>query len=448
MFGAGMTIVSSDQFGLRASGFVNVRGVRVINRSGLNGARACQFTGAATPGQQSVLSSAECSATGSGAGNIAIEAVSTKSGQVFYILGVTATATAPPSGGGSAPRGILFSTDPVASGPGTTSTMTVELSVLLAQGGLDFDTTNDSASRRACIEFRYTASRTGASGQCTPVETEGRRDVPAFVDFATDRHLVIGSSLIDTFAGPVSGGASASIPPEDIDGLPRDLQNPDPGAYERRAVIAQTTAATGVSQTGATLNGNVRGAYGVASVRYEYGPTTAYGTQTAARAVRATAGAEPFTPEAITGLTPGTTYHARIVLTDADGRTVPGADVAFTTGGTPPGGGTTTSPTPTTPTTTTPATATPGQTVTPTQVATPPATTPVRRCKVPNLRNRTFTAAKALLRRAGCRVGTIRRARLRGPYVRSQTVAAGRTLSENARVGVTLGRKVRGGRSS
>jgi hypothetical protein len=85
------------------------------------------------------------------------------------------------------------------------------------------------------------------------------------------------------------------------------------------AVAAPTTGpATNVSATGATLTGTVDGAAN--SVHFEYGTTTAYGVATTPGPATGDVAAT------ISGLTPETTYHYRIV---ADGEV--GEDRTFTT---------------------------------------------------------------------------------------------------------------------
>jgi hypothetical protein len=91
--------------------------------------------------------------------------------------------------------------------------------------------------------------------------------------------------------------------------------------------------ASGMSETGVTLNGGVNPRGSETKYYFEYGPTTSYGTKTA----EASAGsgitmlAES---KAITGLTASTTYHFRIVATNSYG-TTDGADVVFSTTGKP-----------------------------------------------------------------------------------------------------------------
>jgi len=90
---------------------------------------------------------------------------------------------------------------------------------------------------------------------------------------------------------------------------------------------AETTQATGVSETGATLNGVVDPEGLATKYYFEYGTTTKYGSKTA----EATAGAgtsNVVESKAITGLKANTIYHFRIVATSAGG-TSDGADSLF-----------------------------------------------------------------------------------------------------------------------
>ena len=89
------------------------------------------------------------------------------------------------------------------------------------------------------------------------------------------------------------------------------------------AATATTGPAENVSQTGAILTGSVENA---ASYRFEYGTTSAYGLQSPERPAEGSASAR----EAISGLTPNTTYHYRLVATNPSG-TTQGADRTFRT---------------------------------------------------------------------------------------------------------------------
>jgi hypothetical protein len=108
----------------------------------------------------------------------------------------------------------------------------------------------------------------------------------------------------------------------------------DAGAYEVAPPSATTGPATGVDSSNATLTGSVRPNSSDASVQFEYGPTTGYGSQTVVQHLSGSAD-QPVNA-ALTGLSPSTTYHFRVVAAAADG-TATGADQTFTTAAAPPG---------------------------------------------------------------------------------------------------------------
>jgi hypothetical protein len=91
---------------------------------------------------------------------------------------------------------------------------------------------------------------------------------------------------------------------------------------------ATTGAASAVTATTATLNGTVSPNKETTTYRFEYGPTTAYGSQTPAGTT--SGNADKAVSADITGLAPSTTYHFRLVATNASG-TATGADAQFTT---------------------------------------------------------------------------------------------------------------------
>ncbi len=102
------------------------------------------------------------------------------------------------------------------------------------------------------------------------------------------------------------------------------------GASDPNAPTVTTEAASGLSTTGATLNGGVDPKNQSTTVTFEYGLDTGYGTTV-------TADQSPITGEwifgvthTLTGLTPGTTYHYRVVAVNAFGTSY-GADRTFYT---------------------------------------------------------------------------------------------------------------------
>ena len=95
---------------------------------------------------------------------------------------------------------------------------------------------------------------------------------------------------------------------------------------------ATTLAATGILDTGATLNGSVNAQGLSTTVAFEYGLTTLYGAKVAAVPASASGLADTAVSAAVGGLLAGATYHYRTVATSAGG-TVKGADMTFTTTG-------------------------------------------------------------------------------------------------------------------
>jgi hypothetical protein len=93
---------------------------------------------------------------------------------------------------------------------------------------------------------------------------------------------------------------------------------------------ATTLAASGVTTSGAVLNGTVNPNGFATGSYFEYGTTTAYGSKTATNS--AGAGSSGVAVNAgLSGLGAGTSYHFRVVALNAGG-SVNGADQGFTTG--------------------------------------------------------------------------------------------------------------------
>jgi DNA-binding beta-propeller fold protein YncE len=92
-----------------------------------------------------------------------------------------------------------------------------------------------------------------------------------------------------------------------------------------------TDAASGIDAANASLNGTVNPEGTATTYHFEWGADTAYGNSTPE--LDAGDGSSPVavTPEPVSGLTPATTYHFRIVATTAEG-SVQGDDQSFTTG--------------------------------------------------------------------------------------------------------------------
>ena len=96
------------------------------------------------------------------------------------------------------------------------------------------------------------------------------------------------------------------------------------------APTVTTDSASGVTATGATLNGTVNANNHDTTVTFEYGLTTAYGTSVSASQNPVTGTTATAVSRAITGLTPGTVYHYRAIAVNSAG-SASGSDRTFTT---------------------------------------------------------------------------------------------------------------------
>ncbi len=93
--------------------------------------------------------------------------------------------------------------------------------------------------------------------------------------------------------------------------------------------VVLTGSAQGASTSGATLTGSVNPSGNPTTWWFEYGPTTSYGSKTAAKSAGSGTAATGVSA-AITSLTAGTTYHYQLVAQSRAG-TARGSDVTFTT---------------------------------------------------------------------------------------------------------------------
>jgi hypothetical protein len=209
-------------------------------------------------------------------------------------------------------------------------------------GGLAIRT--DSSGAHATITATHTnfANYWTSGTNSQYVDGGGNQGIPPkFVHPADgDYRQAAGSPTIDAgLNDPFSG-------PFDIDGEPRQVGTSDIGADEFLVAPAATTGPAGaVSDHSASLSGSVNPSGASTSYRFDYGSTTAYGNSTAT--VGAGSGTSAVAAAAtLSGLSPATTYHFRLVATNAGGVTK-GADQTFTTASPPPPAPTTPPPSPT-----------------------------------------------------------------------------------------------------
>lgn len=134
---------------------------------------------------------------------------------------------------------------------------------------------------------------------------------------------LLGSPAIDA-------GNPATCPPSDQRGVARPQGSGcDIGAVEVAPPVATTGSAASVTSSSATLGASVTPNFSATSYHFDYGTTTAYGSFTSA-ASAGEGGVAQAALATVSGLKPSTTYHFRVVATNAAG-TVVGADQTLTT---------------------------------------------------------------------------------------------------------------------
>jgi hypothetical protein len=137
-----------------------------------------------------------------------------------------------------------------------------------------------------------------------------------------------GPPQIGSFGGLAVDGASSAVYVADTTNTVVDHYTTFTGP------TVTTTAAASIDPTSETLNGTLDPGGVASTFHFEYGPDTSYGTQTPESSPSSGSGAAPVTGSA-TGLLAHTTYHVRIVGTDAAG-SITGNDQTFTTAPAPP----------------------------------------------------------------------------------------------------------------
>ncbi len=146
-----------------------------------------------------------------------------------------------------------------------------------------------------------------------------------------------GNFIVLSSSGPLNGRAApqtSAVTETRVDTIPATGQvytfTPTAGG---QAPSATTNAATGITQTAAVLNASINPNNSQTQYFFEYGTTTAYGTQTPAQTLAAGTQAVPVTAS-ISSLNAGTAYNFRVVAINANGRTN-GANLTFTTAASP-----------------------------------------------------------------------------------------------------------------
>jgi hypothetical protein len=194
--------------------------------------------------------------------------------------------------------------------------------------GSDMAIDQSSGTVQVTLDHSNYASVDEADGAtATPAGTATNQTAaPAFVNVTTgDFHEAAGSPTID------AGTDSTANGPLDLDANTRDIgTHTDIGAYEFLiAPAASTTAATAVTGSGATLNATTNPDGLATTDQFQYGSSVSYASTTTISSAGSAASAAN-TSTTISGLSAGTTYHYRVLATNAVGTTY-GADQTFTT---------------------------------------------------------------------------------------------------------------------
>jgi hypothetical protein len=286
-------------------------------------------------------------------------------------------------------------------------------------GGLAIRT--DSSGAHATITATHTnfANYWTSGTNWQYVDGGGNQGIPPKFVNPADRNYrqAAGSPTIDAgLNDPFSG-------PFDIDGEPRQVGTTDIGADELVVAPAATTGpASSVTDHSAVLSGSVNPNGASTSYRFEYGPTTAYGSSTPA--VGAGSGTGAVTAgTTLSGLSPAATYHYRLVATSVGG-TSTGADQTFTTG-TPPAPPSSSPSSPSSPAPTPPSSSTAAPTA-------PTGTSPFAGVKL--VSSRLSFGGRSITLKLSCPAETVGRCQGRSK------LSAKRRTGSGARRSVTLGR--------
>ncbi len=168
------------------------------------------------------------------------------------------------------------------------------------------------------------------------------------------------------------------------------------------AAAASTSPATAVGSLSAVLNGVVNPNSSATTYHFEYGTTAAYGSRVpAAEAPVGSDATAHAVSQTIAGLKPNTTYHFRVVATDAIGFVTAGADASFKT----------------------------------------PA------CIVPKVKGKKVKAARKALKKANCKVGKVKRSfsgKVKKGRVIKQRTKPGKVLPAGAKVGLKVSKGEKG----
>jgi hypothetical protein len=197
------------------------------------------------------------------------------------------------------------------------------------QAWADFYSTRDDATREKTNFYARSVTPSGGGhnlGTLTKVSA-------AQSDYSANQCCKFGNDYGDYEGLDATGGLAYPVWTDNStgDGDVFTFVSEPPGSPP----TATTGSATAISQTSATLNGTVDPNGQATTYHFEYGTTTAYGTQTADQSAGSGNSGQPVSAS-VGSLSAGTEYHFRLVAENASG-TSTGDDATFTTDSAPPG---------------------------------------------------------------------------------------------------------------
>jgi hypothetical protein len=167
--------------------------------------------------------------------------------------------------------------------------------------------------------------------QCNFHSSGDQVNIDPFLGPLSDNGGPVATMALMPGSRAIDAGTNSGCPATDARGVIRPAGGTcDIGAFEVPTPAGTTLAASAIAPGAAVLNGTASNPDILpASAHFEFGLTTAYGSDTSPSQVGSTAANVPLA-SAISGLAPNTLYHFRLVVNNAAGVAF-GADQTFTT---------------------------------------------------------------------------------------------------------------------
>ena len=272
-----------------------------------------------------IFTNTVCSVRGTGPNSTAFSSPVSGSDTTTNVVNVTAISKSPNSlgirvGTGTPNSNLMFLSNSIARGQTSDLRVTTNVSTPGGTATIDVDHSNWATQDMTGAGTEQIVDSGGNQTGMTAAE-------PLFRDAAqVDFREVAGSPTIDAGIELSIAGDFALGGQPRIGGTLTDM-----GAYEYYQPPTVTTAdGSGLTQTSLNLKGTVAPNGSQAETWFEYGKTTAYGQRVDGPLISAAAPATPVSVP-VTGLTPDTLYHYRLVAETPLGGLVAGADKKFKT---------------------------------------------------------------------------------------------------------------------